>query len=106
MTEYSTPDSTHSNNISSRPPTHQSDSLSKRVVEAVAHVVNCSSSELEPLYNVVDPDALDSLFAPMDGKMRTDVKLEFEYAGCDVVVYSSGAIDVVELNVSEEPRTE
>lgn len=106
MTEYSTPDIAHSNGLSLRSPTHQSDSLSVRVVEAVAHAANCSSSELEPLYDIVDPDALNTLFAPtMEGKTRTDGKLEFEYAGYDVVVHSSGAIDVVELNTSEESET-
>jgi hypothetical protein len=37
-------------------------SVSERIVEAVADAKDVSSLELDPLYDVVDPDALDGFF--------------------------------------------
>jgi hypothetical protein len=46
---------------------------------------------LPPLYESIDPDALDALFESADGN---SVQVEFEYAGRHVVVDSSGRVGV------------
>lgn len=59
------------------------------VVDAVAAEMGVDPVALEPLFDVVDPDALDRLFASgVDGSVR------FEYHECDVVVYSDGRVTV------------
>lgn len=65
------------------------------VVSLVAAVAGCDPAELEPLSDVLDPDALDELFAPTPtGRHRTDGRVEFSYHGYDVTVYSYGVVEV------------
>ena len=64
---------------------------SERIVEAVADAADVSKLELQPLYEVVDPDALESLFrAGSTGTVR------FTYHGHRVVVSSHGDVTVDE----------
>jgi hypothetical protein len=55
------------------------------VIEAVSEVYDLEPTSLEPLYSVVDPDALDALFKPGDSGYPT---VEFRYNGCEVQVTS------------------
>lgn len=74
--------------LTSRPP------LSTRVVTAVAETLECETTELDPLYQYIDPDALDQLFAPhLDGTKRIGY-VRFEMEGCQVVVESDRTVDV------------
>jgi hypothetical protein len=62
------------------------------VVQAVAVATDSAVSELEPLGNAVDPDALDGLVdRDCDG---SPVEVSFEYGGTEVVVRSDGTITV------------
>lgn len=69
---------------------------STTVVLAVADIVDEDPTSLPPLRSVVDPDALDALFAA-----RPPVHVEFEYYGClvsiregtEVLVYPPGEAD-------------
>nr|WP_161605563.1 HalOD1 output domain-containing protein [Natronorubrum sulfidifaciens] len=70
---------------------------SMAVVSLVAAVTDTDPLELEPLYNAVDPEALDSLCAAGNSVST----LSFEYAGYTVVVEQSAA--GVELSL--EPIT-
>ena len=55
--------------------------------------------ELGSLYDVIDPEALDALFAPRaDGSPRPVGEVSFQYAGYWVTVSSGG---VVELDSEE-----
>ncbi len=56
--------------------------LSLRIVEAVADMMNIDPVDCPPLFEVVDPSALDSLFK---GK-EAHGSLVFEYAGYIVTV--------------------
>lgn len=72
-------------------------SVSEQVVQAVAHVSGCSVTEIEPLNNAVDADALNNLFAEkLDGSMRRGGYLAFEYANHFVTVFASGRIEVTD----------
>ncbi|WP_265111411.1 HalOD1 output domain-containing protein [Halosolutus halophilus] len=82
-------------------------SLSFEVIAAVAEREGIDPVELEPpeyeaLYDVVNPEALDSLFAPrQNGSDRSTGRVEFPFCGYDVVVTSDG-----EVELSEQTRTQ
>ncbi|WP_336134879.1 HalOD1 output domain-containing protein [Natronomonas amylolytica] len=62
------------------------------VTMAVSKVTETPVEELQPLYDVVDPDALDELFDRMSDTESATQKghLRFGYEGCDVTVYADG----------------
>lgn len=65
------------------------DSTSTAVIEAVCEVSDDDVTGMAPLYDVVDPDALDRLFSkPDDDAMPRS--LEFSYNGHQVAVEASG----------------
>lgn len=68
--------------------------VSEQVVSAVAAACDIDPLELPPLYDVIDPDALDRLFehgALAEG--NSIGRVTFTMAGCEVVVHSDGAVD-------------
>lgn len=54
---------------------------SEAVVESVAAATDRSVMDLSPLYDVVDSEALDVMFA-----RGADATASFEYEGCEVTV--------------------
>jgi hypothetical protein len=75
------------------------ESASQAVVAAVAAETGADPMTLEPLYGVLDPDALDALFAGDESTPTAPpVRVEFTYAGCAVSVTGNGAVDVTELD--------
>lgn len=62
---------------------------SEAVVMAVADAKDVEPTELRPLNDVVDPDALDTLF-----QNGTTGELTFEYEGHHVVVTDDGGVFV------------
>ncbi|WP_423746482.1 HalOD1 output domain-containing protein [Haladaptatus sp. SPP-AMP-3] len=88
---------------SHEPVSNRSKPLAKQVIMRVADEVNRSYQELIPLYEVIDPDALDNLFAPThEGDARSDGLVEFEYAGCEIIVDSAGEVTVNRANTQKE----
>ncbi|MDG5758491.1 hypothetical protein QA600_03960 [Natronococcus sp. A-GB1] len=71
------------------------DSASEAVLDAVGTAADVDPLELEPLYAVIDPDAIDSLcaHARRTAGNRTH-SLRFSYAGFDVDVRTDGRIRV------------
>lgn len=70
-------------------------SLSTAVIEAVSERAGEAPSGLPPLYETVDPDALDCLFEPVStGIPRQGGVVEFPYAGYRVRISSDGGIDI------------
>ena len=62
-------------------------SVSEVVVEAVAETTARDATDLEPLFEVVDPDALDALFTSRSpGRGRDPMGITFEYGGHRVTV--------------------
>jgi hypothetical protein len=72
---------------------------SEALLASVANVTGRDLLELPPLYDVVDPEALDTLFSrPRDGEARTDRRLDIEYAECLITVRSRGVVLVTPTN--------
>ena len=68
-------------------------SLSSRVVLEVAAELDADPLELDPLYERVDPEALNALFRT-SRPSRPDDRVELTIEGCDVTVYGTGRIEV------------
>lgn len=66
--------------------------VSQRVVAAVADARDVDPLELPPLYDTIDSDALDQLFAR--GSEKGPGRVIFVMAGCEVMVHSDGEVDV------------
>lgn len=70
----------------------RTESLSQRVVEAVADAKDVDPLDLEvPLYEAVDPDALDSLFRASDD---LEGVIEFTYYDYQVRVTAAGNVSL------------
>lgn len=74
-----------------------SSSVSESVIEAVAEAEGADPIELSPpLYDVIDPDSLNQVFAPTptDGRMKGT--LTFSYNGYEVTVCGDGDVSIDE----------
>ncbi|WP_408960756.1 HalOD1 output domain-containing protein [Natrinema sp. 74] len=81
-----------------------SQSLSTTIIEAVGAATDTDPNQMEPMYEALDPDALDALFRPRsDDSLRTNGQVLFSLDGHDVAVHSCGDIIV---DVSENERGE
>ncbi|WP_254532092.1 HalOD1 output domain-containing protein [Natrinema gelatinilyticum] len=67
------------------------DSISLRVIDAIANATNTEPHELDPLYYVVDPEALDQLF---QSDSNAPIRVEFEYDGLLVEIRSDGTVAI------------
>ncbi|MFW5934842.1 MAG: HalOD1 output domain-containing protein [Halolamina sp.] len=65
------------------------DSVAERTVQAVATTTKTDPTDLPPLYDAIDPDALVGI---VDGMTRGEVV--FTYADCRVTVTGEGSITV------------
>lgn len=79
------------------------DAISERLVEKLARREGTTPAELHPpLYEVVDLEALDAVFASLHGGTTRDAsgRIEFEYEGYRVRVEDDETIVVDELEES------
>ena len=67
------------------------ESPSTGVVMAVAALCGTPTAALEPLYEAIDPDALDRI---VDGDPGGTIRLTFSYAGTTVTVDSNRTVRV------------
>lgn len=72
--------------------------VSVSVVEAIAEERNADPLDIEPLWNSVDPEALDRLITAADG----DLSVSFTVDDCLVTVRNDGTITT--RTASETPR--
>lgn len=86
--------------------TFGTESVSQRVIEAVADETGKEPTEVGPLYHVIDPDALDRLFTPTRGSVRREGRVAFTFGGCDVVVRENGEVEVSERDVLADASEE
>jgi len=65
---------------------------SEAVVAAVAEATDRDKTDLRPLFERVDPDALDRLFAPTagDAGRASNGRVRFRFEGCDVSIHADG----------------
>lgn len=65
------------------------------IMDALSSIAQKSVSELGPLNEVVDPDALERLFAPQpDGRPRGSGFIHFAIQNFEVSVHSNGHISI------------
>lgn len=67
---------------------------STAVIEAVAEATGCDPTDLPPLYEVVDADALDALITRQDPLPDTEVRVQFVYDGVFVTVTNDDGIRI------------
>lgn len=64
------------------------------VIEAVAEAENADPVDLDPIYDAIDPDALDDLFRGREGEFG---RVVFRYHGYRVTVGRNGRVVLDEL---------
>lgn len=64
--------------------------MTESVVAAVAECEGTTEEELEPLWNEIDPDALESLFRNSSGQVT------FEYCGYTVTIDAAKNVELSE----------
>lgn len=72
------------------PPDEQ---LSQTIIGALAKRKGTDPENLTPLYESVDPDALDNIFS---GERQG--KIIFEHTGFRIIVYRDGEVDINEVD--------
>lgn len=72
-----------------------SERMSTVLIEAVASIRDVTATELDPLYETIDPDAIDALCDR--SKTENPLEISFQYEGCGVSVSGNGRIELVEL---------
>ncbi|PCR90189.1 HalOD1 output domain-containing protein [Natrinema ejinorense] len=81
---------------------------SQAIIEAVAEREGVDVTEIEPpaydpLFTVVNPEALDELFDTTTGTASNAV-VELEYEGYEIVVRSHGDVDVFDPSSPDSPN--
>ena len=74
---------------------------SEAVVERIAKCEGVEPTELPPLYETVDPDALNSLVSHARGGKAT-LRLRFRYFSYEVTVTEEGVIHLDEVETSPQ----
>lgn len=72
------------------------DDVSLRVIHAVADAEDVAPTEIAPLYETIDPDALARLFQSPGGASRADGTITFTYHGRRVRVDADGTVTVAD----------
>ncbi|ELZ97955.1 hypothetical protein C440_01868 [Haloferax mucosum ATCC BAA-1512] len=70
--------------------------LSTNVVLSIAAIEDVQPTQLPPLANTIDPDALDSVFG-----CSNDAILSFSYAGYRVTLDALGSLEVVPVGTAQ-----
>lgn len=71
--------------------------MSTKVVQRVATVTDQEVTQLPPLYETIDPEALDAII----NSVATDTSslvFRFKYSGCQVIIHESGIVSIEESN--------
>lgn len=87
------------NDVAIKPKPGSKPSPTIAVIEAIAEHEGLDPMDLEqPLHEVIDPDALDSVVgAGRTGRSPSDVAVGFSYSGYRVQVSSDGSVTVSPL---------
>lgn len=71
----------------------QGESLATAIVMTVSAAADRDCDDLPPLYDVIDPEALETVFAPLHPR-RPNAQVSFSYADCRVTVRDDRTIVV------------
>ena len=80
----------------------RSGNVSETVVTAVAEAKGVDVLDLDPLYDTVDPDALDRLFDSSGASTPASMELSFSMAGCQVLVRGDGEVVVSPASADDD----
>ncbi len=72
----------------------ETEQIAEAVIEALAKASGTSPEKMKPLYESINPDALDELFDRQH--MHTPERVEFRHQGYEVVIESDGRIEISE----------
>jgi hypothetical protein len=78
--------------------------VAERVVDAVAEAKGVGITELPPLYDAIDPDALTQLVERQDGTAGGDTVVSFTFGRWNVFVRADGWIRVCDSTRRADPR--
>lgn len=80
----------------------RTESLASAIITEIAEQEGTDPTKIDPpLYDVLDPDALDSLFVPTKaGRARSGGHVAFIYCGYEVTAFSDGDVRARELTDS------
>lgn len=72
----------------------EDEEISATIIESVAAITGKEPTDLKPLYEVVDPDALDQLLRSLQnsGIDEGPSEVVFTFNGCEVKVEADGTI--------------
>lgn len=82
----------------------QGDSVTQVIVERVAAERGVEPLELPPLYQAIDPEALEALIT--SSSEGQELRLTFSYGGHRVSVTESGSVEVGDHSKSDAGRRE
>lgn len=74
--------------------------ISNRIIDEVATVTGSNPLDLDVLHNVVDPDAINTLY-----NRGFTGSLVFEYSGCTVTVDGDGDVEVTPVHPHADGQT-
>lgn len=66
------------------------ETCAESVIKAVSRLAGEDAEAMDPLFDVVDPDALNTLCDGDPSDERAPRRVSFRFNGCDVVVYGDG----------------
>lgn len=69
-------------------------SIAFLILKAITAREEVDSDDCPPLYDVIDPDALDNLFAPTQAGSERHGKIAFQYCGYRVTVFGDRTISL------------
>lgn len=77
---------------------------SEAIIEAVATAADVEPIELPPLYEFIDPDALDTLFQQHEGASDAEAVLSFRIDNWNVFVRADGHLRVCDGTKPTDPK--
>lgn len=73
------------------------DSVCTKIVQRVASVTEQEITQLPPLYDRIDPDALDDVVSSIETG-QSPLSIRFTYAGEEVTIDGAGTVSIASSN--------
>jgi hypothetical protein len=72
------------------------ESLTATIVATVAELSGIDPTEVDRLYDRIDPDSLETLFEPAGDAGRTTGRVSFRLEACTITVHATGDVVVTQ----------